>query len=142
MAEIPLPPGFTAAKMSQAQKAFEAALGADKVFFEDLDRVGYQDKFAIDDARHHPAGAIAPTSVEEVQAAGEAREQQAPREPELELDIDVAEAAPAEQSGSQRPAPVILYFPKPAARRREEKSARSRSAEVFQRASGENRPVR
>ena len=69
MADFPLPPGFTAAKMSQARKAFEAALGADKVFFEDLDRTGYQDKFAIDDARHHPAGAIAPTSVEEVQAA-------------------------------------------------------------------------
>jgi 4-cresol dehydrogenase (hydroxylating) len=69
MADIPLPPGFTAAKMSQAQKAFEAALGADRVFFEDVDRVGYQDKFAIDDARHHPAGAIAPTALEEVQAA-------------------------------------------------------------------------
>lgn len=69
MADIPLPPGFTAQKMDQARKAFEAALGADKVFFEDLDRVSYQDKFAIDDAGHHPAGAIGPTSVEEVQAA-------------------------------------------------------------------------
>src|SRR6476469_3956160 len=55
--------------MSHAQKAFEAALGADKVFFTDLDRVGYEDKFAIDDARHHPARAIAPASVEEVPAA-------------------------------------------------------------------------
>ena len=63
MADIPLPPNFTAAKLSQAQKAFEAALGADKVFFEELDRVGYQDKFAINDALHHPSGAIAPTSV-------------------------------------------------------------------------------
>jgi 4-cresol dehydrogenase (hydroxylating) len=64
MADIPLPPGFTALKMSQARKAFEAALGSDKVFFEDLDRVGYQDKFAIDDMRHHPAGARGPASVE------------------------------------------------------------------------------
>ena len=69
MADIPLPPNFTAAKLSQAQKAFEAALGADKVFFEDIDRAGYQDKFALDDALHHPSGAVAPTSVEEVQAA-------------------------------------------------------------------------
>jgi 4-cresol dehydrogenase (hydroxylating) len=69
MPDTPLPPGFTAAKMSQAQKAFEAALGADKVFFADLDRVGYLDKFAVNDAGHHAAGAIAPTSVEEVQAA-------------------------------------------------------------------------
>ncbi len=69
MADIPLPPGFTAMKMNEARKAFEAALGADKVFFDDVDRVGYQDKFAIDESAHHPAGAIGPTSVEEVQAA-------------------------------------------------------------------------
>ena len=69
MADIPLPPGFTAMKMDEARKAFEAALGADKVFFEDVDRIGYQDKFAIDDSAHQPAGAIGPTSVEEVQAA-------------------------------------------------------------------------
>ena len=66
---IPLPPGFTAQKMAQAQRAFEAALGAKKVFFEPLDRTSYQDKFAVNDAGHHPAGAIAPETVEEVQAA-------------------------------------------------------------------------
>lgn len=69
MADIPLPPGFTAQKMDQAMRAFEAALGPGKVFFEDLDRISYQDKFAVQDGAHHPAGAIAPTSVEEVQAA-------------------------------------------------------------------------
>ena len=42
-----LPPGFDAAKLTQAQRAFETALGADKVFFEPLDRTGYRDKFAI-----------------------------------------------------------------------------------------------
>lgn len=66
---IPLPPGFTAQKMAHAQRAFEAALGAKKVFFEPLDRQSYQDKFAVNDAGHHPAGAIAPETVEEVQAA-------------------------------------------------------------------------
>jgi len=69
MSGTPLPPGFDAAKLAQARRAFEDALGAGKVFFEDLDRATYQDKFAVEDARHLPAGAIAPESVEEVQAA-------------------------------------------------------------------------
>jgi 4-cresol dehydrogenase (hydroxylating) len=64
-----LPSGFDAARLTQAQRAFESALGADKVFFEPLDRSGYRDKFAIADGAHQPAGAIGPTSVEEVQAA-------------------------------------------------------------------------
>ena len=69
MPDIPLPPGFTALKLTQARRAFESALGAGKVFFEDLDRTSYHDKFAIDEHRHLPAGAIGPTRVEEVQAA-------------------------------------------------------------------------
>ena len=69
MADIPLPPSFTVQKMEQAMRAFEAALGPGKVFFEQLDRVSYQDKFAVDDGAHHPSGAIAPATVEEVQAA-------------------------------------------------------------------------
>ena len=69
MADDFLPPGFDAARLAQAQRAFESALGADKVFFEPLDRTGYKDKFSIDDGAHLPSGAIAPTSVEEVQAA-------------------------------------------------------------------------
>jgi 4-cresol dehydrogenase (hydroxylating) len=67
--EFPLPPGFTAQKMDQAMRAFEAALGAEKVFFDDLDRQTYRDKFWVDEDAHIPFGAIAPTSVEEVQAA-------------------------------------------------------------------------
>jgi 4-cresol dehydrogenase (hydroxylating) len=55
--------------MDQAMRAFEAALGAGKVFFEDLDRQTYRDKFWVDEGAHIPFGAIAPTSVEEVQAA-------------------------------------------------------------------------
>ena len=69
MEELPLPPGFTAQKMDQAMRAFAAALGADKVFFEDVDRQTYRDKFWVDEGAHSPVGAIAPTSVEEVQAA-------------------------------------------------------------------------
>ena len=34
----PIPPRLTAAKLAEAQKAFETALGADKVFFTELDR--------------------------------------------------------------------------------------------------------
>ena len=65
----PLPPNLSLQQLTQAQRALESALGAGKVFFEDLDRTSYQDKFAVDDAAHLPAGAIAPTTVEEVQAA-------------------------------------------------------------------------
>ena len=64
-----LPPGFDEARFAQVRRAFESALGADRVFFEDLDRTGYKDKFAVNDAAHLPAGAIGPTTVEEVQAA-------------------------------------------------------------------------
>jgi 4-cresol dehydrogenase (hydroxylating) len=55
--------------MDQAARAFEAALGAGKVFFDDLDRITYRDKFWVDEGAHIPSGAIAPTTVEEVQAA-------------------------------------------------------------------------
>ena len=68
MAEVPLPPRMTLAQLGAARRDLEAALGSDKCFFTDLDRRTYQDKFAVDDAAHHPAGAVAPTSVEEVQA--------------------------------------------------------------------------
>ena len=64
-----LPPGLTAARLQEVLRALESALGADKVFFEPLDRSGYRDKFAITEGRHQPAGAIGPTTVEEVQAA-------------------------------------------------------------------------
>ena len=55
-------------RLDEARRALEAALGADKVFFEALDQRSYQDKFAVDDAAHHPAGAVAPDTVEEIQA--------------------------------------------------------------------------
>lgn len=55
-------------RLDEARRALEAALGADKVFFDALDQRSYQDKFAVDDAAHHPAGAVAPDTVEEIQA--------------------------------------------------------------------------
>ncbi|MFC4256771.1 FAD-binding protein [Altererythrobacter xixiisoli] len=69
MADAPLPPNISLQQLNEAQRAFESALGAGKVFFTEVDRTSYQDKFSLDESRHHPAGAIAPTSVEEVQAA-------------------------------------------------------------------------
>jgi len=55
-------------RLDEARRALETALGADKVFFEALDQRSYQDKFAVDDSAHHPAGAVAPETVEEIQA--------------------------------------------------------------------------
>ncbi|WP_226634234.1 FAD-binding oxidoreductase [Novosphingobium profundi] len=57
------------ARIRQARAAFQAALGADNVFFGEEDAAAYNDKFAVDDTLHHPSGAIAPGSAEEVQAA-------------------------------------------------------------------------
>lgn len=69
MAEAPpLPPELGRGQVLELQRTFERALGADKVFFEDLDRDTYKDKFYVDPTTHHPLGAIAPESVEEVQA--------------------------------------------------------------------------
>lgn len=68
MPEGPLPPRMTAAQMDAARAALVAVLGADKCFFDAIDQAGYRDKFAVDDSAHHPAGAVAPETVEEVQA--------------------------------------------------------------------------
>ncbi|MEL1251411.1 FAD-binding oxidoreductase [Aurantiacibacter gilvus] len=68
MADTPLPPRMTLAQLDAARRDFEAVLGASQCFFEDLDRRTYQDKFAVDDSAHHPAGAVAPESLEQVQA--------------------------------------------------------------------------
>ncbi len=68
MAQDALAPGMSAARLDEARRALEAALGSDKVFFDALDQRSYRDKFAVDDAGHHPAGAVAPDTVEEIQA--------------------------------------------------------------------------
>jgi len=68
MADLVLPPGIDSTKLAAIKRAFAAAVGAANVFFDELDRDSYSDKFAIDDAHHHPLGAVAPISVEEIQA--------------------------------------------------------------------------
>jgi len=62
------PPGASAATFDRALKAFGGAIGADNVFTTDQDRDTYSDKFAVNEAGHHPYGGVAPSSVEEVQA--------------------------------------------------------------------------
>jgi len=76
------------------------------------------------------------------QAEAHAQEAQAAESHEPEISIDVAEGASTEEGAALVPIPVILNFPKPAARRRDEGKARARQAEVFFLASGETRPVR
>jgi 4-cresol dehydrogenase (hydroxylating) len=67
MADIVLPPGLTPAALDAARKDFAAVVGEQNLFFDALDRESYRDKFAVEDARHRPLGAIAPLTAEEVQ---------------------------------------------------------------------------
>ena len=68
MADLVFPPGLDAAKLAAAKRAFAAAVGTANIFFDELDRDSYADKFAVDDAHHQPLGAVAPQTVEEIQA--------------------------------------------------------------------------
>jgi 4-cresol dehydrogenase (hydroxylating) flavoprotein subunit len=61
-----LPPRVSESRLGKALRQFEAIVGADHVFTEALDRATYADKFAIDDTRHVPLGALAPATTEEV----------------------------------------------------------------------------
>ena len=63
-----LPPGLTESRLKTAMRQFESIVGAANVFAEALDRQSYADKFAIDDNRHVPLGALAPATVEEIRA--------------------------------------------------------------------------
>ena len=56
------------ATLARALKAFAAIVGAENVFSTEEDQVAYSDHFASDQSLHQPAGAIAPVSVEEIQA--------------------------------------------------------------------------
>jgi len=68
MAETTLPRGLTSRAVAAARGSFETIVGRDYVFFDDLDRETYADKFAVDDSLHHPLGALAPATTEEVRA--------------------------------------------------------------------------
>jgi 4-cresol dehydrogenase (hydroxylating) len=63
-----LPNGISNTAFRSAVKQFTACVGEEYAFFDDLDRASYADKFAIDDAAHHPSGALAPATVEEIRA--------------------------------------------------------------------------
>jgi len=63
-----LPPGLTEGRLKTALRQLESLVGAGNVFAEALDRESYADKFAIDDRRHVPLGAVAPVTTEEVRA--------------------------------------------------------------------------
>ncbi|MBT9447183.1 MAG: FAD-binding oxidoreductase [Hyphomonadaceae bacterium] len=59
---------MTPVRLRAAQRRFAAILGADRVFFDELDRETYSDQFAISPDSHVPIGAVAPESVEEIRA--------------------------------------------------------------------------
>ena len=66
---LQLPPGITAAGFDKALAAFAGVVGHEWVLSSDEDRDTYLDIYAPgDESRHAPAAAIAPASVEEVQA--------------------------------------------------------------------------
>jgi 4-cresol dehydrogenase (hydroxylating) len=67
MAQHP-PSGVTPTAFKAARRGFAAAVGASNCFFGEEDQHAYSDKFAIDDSRHVPLGAVAPLTTEEVQA--------------------------------------------------------------------------
>jgi 4-cresol dehydrogenase (hydroxylating) len=68
MADRVLPPRLSERRLKAAMRQFESIVGSEHVFAEALDRATYADKFAIDDKRHLPLGALAPATVEEVRA--------------------------------------------------------------------------
>lgn len=67
--KLTLPPGLTAARFEQALKAFEGVVGKGWVLAGDDDRDAYADIYAPGDpAEWPPSAAVAPASVEQVQA--------------------------------------------------------------------------
>ncbi|BAK67457.1 FAD linked oxidase-like protein [Sphingobium sp. SYK-6] len=55
-------------QMAAARRSFAAVVGAQNLFFDAQDQESYADAFAVDDNLHRPAGAIAPDTVEQIQA--------------------------------------------------------------------------
>jgi len=67
--KLTLPSGVTAATFSQALRAFAGVVGQDWVLATDEDRGTYMDAYAVGDGSDHvPSAAVAPQSVEEIQA--------------------------------------------------------------------------
>ena len=59
---------MTPSSFSAALKSFRAAIGAANVFASADDQVAYSDHYSPDEKKHMPGAAVAPGSVEEVQA--------------------------------------------------------------------------
>ena len=67
--QLKLPPGISSAGFSRAMQAFEGAVGRDWVLATDADRTTYGDVYAVGSEEvNAPSAAVAPASVEEVQA--------------------------------------------------------------------------
>lgn len=68
MSGMVLPPGLTAECLRTIRRELQAAVGAEFVFLDDMDRSSYADKFSIEEQRNLPLGGIAPASAEQVRA--------------------------------------------------------------------------
>lgn len=67
--ELKLPPDLSAGQFEAGLKAFQRIVGKDWVLADDLDRETYADVYAPGpEEEHAPSAAVAPASVEEVQA--------------------------------------------------------------------------
>ncbi len=62
------PPGLSSTQFSAALKAFAQAIGETNVFATEQDQIDYSDHYSPDETRHMPSAALAPSSVEQVQA--------------------------------------------------------------------------
>jgi 4-cresol dehydrogenase (hydroxylating) len=67
--KLVLPPGFTQARFDRALAALQRVVGKEWVFATDEDRETYTDPYSqVGAVTHAPSAAVAPSSVEEVQA--------------------------------------------------------------------------
>jgi 4-cresol dehydrogenase (hydroxylating) len=66
--KLRLPPGLSSTAFERALGAFANVVGDEWVLATDLDRDAYVDHYAVDEARHAASAAVAPFTVEEVQA--------------------------------------------------------------------------
>ena len=74
-----LPPGMTEARFSAALRAIAALIGQESVFVSDEDLIPYHDAYGFTGlTTHRPGAAIAPGSVEELQAVLRVANEHAP----------------------------------------------------------------
>jgi len=62
------PTGPSPTELAAAVKAFAGAIGAQNVFATPEDQIAYSDHYSPDESRHQPGAAVAPGTVEQVQA--------------------------------------------------------------------------